>query len=129
MEIKGFREIELEIGWFGGRALVAFIHEMGTRNLPIRKHLTEVANSFQFREYVNTNYMNNEFNKGIQNGMNALGNAFIEYYKNYVLASKVKPALSPKTIALKKRRGSKTPEVPLSCSGLMLKTIEYRINE
>ncbi|WP_024655205.1 hypothetical protein [Borrelia hispanica] len=122
-------DIELEIGWFDVRSKEARMHEKGSHKLPIRKHLTKIANLSEFQEYVNTDYMRSEFNKSIENGMNAFGIAFINYYKNYVLSSKITPKLSPKTIALKRNKGSKTPEIPLVDTGLMLNSIEYRINK
>ncbi|AHH07964.1 Hypothetical protein BCD_1898 (plasmid) [Borrelia crocidurae DOU] len=38
-------DIELEIGWFATRANIAFMHEKGSHNLPIRKYLTKIVNS------------------------------------------------------------------------------------
>ncbi|WP_084543169.1 hypothetical protein [Borrelia hispanica] len=122
-------EIELEIGWFATRANIARIHEKGSHKLPIRKHLTKIANSQEFQQYINTDYMRSKFQESIENGMNAFGTAFINYYKNHVLASKIMPKLSPKTIALKSKKGSKTPQTPLVDTGLMLNSIEYRINK
>ncbi|WP_210373010.1 hypothetical protein [Borreliella garinii] len=48
MDIEEFT-IELEIGWFGGRSNIARMHEKGSANLPVRKHLTKIAgNIYQF---------------------------------------------------------------------------------
>ncbi|WP_330529093.1 hypothetical protein [Borreliella valaisiana] len=40
--------VELKIGWFGSRSSVAKIYEKESANLPVRKHLTEIAGSTEF---------------------------------------------------------------------------------
>ncbi|AHH05955.1 Hypothetical protein BOM_1412 (plasmid) [Borrelia miyamotoi FR64b] len=121
-------DIELEIGWFDVRSSIARMHELGSDKLPIRKHLNEVASSSEFKEYINTPYLQNEFNKGIEVGMKAFGQLFINFYKDYIYANKIKPKLSPKTINAKRAKGRAHPTTPLIDTGLMLESIQARIN-
>ncbi|WP_024654663.1 hypothetical protein [Borrelia hispanica] len=121
-------EIELEIGWFATRADIARMHEYGSSNLPSREHLNKVADSPEFQQYINTDYMNREFSKGIEVGMKSFGKLFIDFYKDFVASGKVKPKLKDSTIATKKAKGSKSPETPLIDTGLMLESIEARVN-
>ncbi len=64
--------IELEIGWFGGRSSVARMHEKGNSNLPVRKHLTKIAGSSEFREYISNSYVNSKFRTDPKLVMNAI---------------------------------------------------------
>ncbi|AHH05698.1 Hypothetical protein BOM_1155 (plasmid) [Borrelia miyamotoi FR64b] len=121
-------DIELEIGWFDVRSSIARIHELGSDKLPIRKHLNEVASSSEFKEYINTPYLQNEFDKGIEVGMKALGELFINFYKDYVLSGKITPKLKQSTIATKRAKGRAYPATPLIDTGLMLESIQARIN-
>ncbi|UPA12571.1 hypothetical protein [Borrelia venezuelensis] len=120
-------EIELEVGWFGGRANVARMHEIGANNLPVRKHLSEVAASSKFREYISNDYIKNEFARDPRSGMSAIGDAFITYYQNYVLSGKINPELSPNTIKQKRKKGSINPEIPLVDTSQMLNEISYKV--
>ncbi|AYE37102.1 hypothetical protein DB313_06255 (plasmid) [Borrelia turcica IST7] len=123
-------EIELEIGWFASRTgSIAKFHEKGSATLPIRKHLTEVATSTEFRQYLlNQEHLRVAFKRNIRAGFKELGELFIAYYSNYVLAGLIKPKLKATTIANKSRRGYSAPQTPLVASGAMISAIEYRIN-
>ncbi len=96
--------IQLEIGWFGGRSNIARMHEKGSTKLPIRKHLTKIAGSAEFREYINNSYINSKFNIDPKSGMHAIGEAFIRYYENYVLSGQVVPRLKASTIKSKLKK-------------------------
>ncbi|WP_418455639.1 hypothetical protein QIA17_06490 (plasmid) [Borreliella californiensis] len=119
--------IELEIGWFGGRSNIAKMHEKGSSNLPARKHLTKIAGSSEFREYINNDYINSKFNLDPKLGMDAIGQAFIRYYENYVLSGQVTPALNINTIKSKIKRGSKTASTPLVNTSKMLSELTYKV--
>uniref|UniRef100_UPI003B21A05E hypothetical protein n=1 Tax=Borreliella californiensis TaxID=373543 RepID=UPI003B21A05E len=119
--------IELEIGWFGGRSNIAKMHEKGSSNLPARKHLTKIAGSSEFREYINNDYINSKFNLDPKLGMDAIGQAFIRYYENYVLSGQVTPALNINTIKSKIKRGSKTASTPLVDTSKMLSELTYKV--
>lgn len=119
--------IELEIGWFGGRSNIAKMHEKGSSNLPARKHLTKIAGSSEFREYINNGYINSKFNLDPKLGMDAIGQAFIRYYENYVLSGQVTPALNINTIKSKIKRGSKTASTPLVDTSKMLSELTYKV--
>ncbi|UPA18595.1 hypothetical protein [Borrelia puertoricensis] len=122
--------MEVEIGWFDKRnAKIASLHQMGSSKLPIRSHLYSVAEAYEFREYINTPYIRTCFLKSPKKGMQAIGEAFITYYTNYVMSKKVKPALSSKTIDFKRDKGSHHPEVTLVDTEEMINSISYRINE
>ncbi|WP_417861779.1 hypothetical protein QIA00_05455 (plasmid) [Borreliella americana] len=120
-------KMELEIGWFGGRADIARIHEKGSGNLPARKHLTKIAGSSQFREYINNSYINSKFNIDPKSGMSAIGQAFIRYYENYVLSSQVVPGLKDNTIKRKLKKGSSTASIPLVDTYKMLSELTYKV--
>ncbi|ACM10160.1 conserved hypothetical protein (plasmid) [Borreliella burgdorferi 29805] len=119
--------IELEIGWFGGRADIARMHEKGSSNLPARKHLTKIAGSAEFREYINNNYINSKFTLDPKLGMNSIGQAFIRYYENYVLSGQVKPDLKYSTIQKKLKKGSSTASIPLVDTSKMLSELTYKV--
>uniref|UniRef100_UPI003B222F26 hypothetical protein n=1 Tax=Borreliella californiensis TaxID=373543 RepID=UPI003B222F26 len=119
--------IELEIGWFGDRSNIAKMHEKGSANLPVRKHLTKIAGSSEFREYINNGYINSKFNLDPKLGMDAIGQAFIRYYENYVLSGQVTPALNINTIKSKFKRGSKTASTPLVDTSKMLSELTYKV--
>ncbi|AHH10044.1 Hypothetical protein BPA_0031200 (plasmid) [Borrelia parkeri SLO] len=122
--------MEVEIGWFDKRnAKIASLHEMGSSKLPLRSHLYAVADNYKFREYINTPYIKACFLQSPKKGMQAIAEAFITYYTNYVISGKVKPSLSSKTIASKRDKGSPHPEVALVDTGEMINSISYRINE
>ncbi|MCD2321079.1 hypothetical protein [Borreliella burgdorferi] len=120
-------KMELEIGWFGGRAGIAKMHEKGSSNLPARKHLTKIASSSEFREYINNSYINSKFNLDPKSGMEAIGQAFIRYYENYLLSAQVTPALKANTIKSKFKRGSNTVAIPLVDTAKMLSEITYKV--
>ncbi|WP_445436324.1 hypothetical protein [Candidatus Borreliella tachyglossi] len=120
--------IELEIGWFSGRGRIARMHDTGGGKLPKRAHLTLVADSLEFREYINNDYIRKALANNIKDGMSKIGEAFITYYQNYVLSGKITPDLKLKTIASKKRKGSGTPQTPLLDTGEMISSIQYRVN-
>ncbi|WP_417861684.1 hypothetical protein [Borreliella andersonii] len=120
-------KIELEIGWFGGRADIARIHEKGSANSPARKHLTKIASSTEFREYINNNYINSKFTLDPKLGMNSIGQAFIRYYENYVLSGQVKPDLKDSTIQQKLKKGSSTASIPLVDTSKMLSELTYKV--
>ncbi|ACN93286.1 conserved hypothetical protein (plasmid) [Borreliella finlandensis] len=119
--------IELEIGWFGGRSNIARMHEKGSSNLPIRKHLTKIAGSTEFREYINNSYINSKFNLDPKLGMHAIGKAFIKYYENYVLSGQVVPGLKDSTIKSKLKKGSGTASTPLVDTSKMLSELTYKV--
>ncbi|MCD2332820.1 hypothetical protein [Borreliella americana] len=119
--------IELEIGWFGSRAKVARMHEEGSGNLPVRKHLTKIASSTEFREYINNNHINSKFTLNPKLGMQAIGQAFIRYYENYVLSGQVRPDLKANTIKSKLRKGSSTASIPLVDTSKMLSELTYKV--
>ncbi|WP_418909548.1 hypothetical protein QIA41_05955 (plasmid) [Borreliella sinica] len=119
--------IELEIGWFGGRSNIARMHEKGGANLPIRKHLTKIAGSSEFREYINTGYINSKFTIDPRSGMSAIGEAFIKYYQNYVLSGQVTPGLKASTIERKSKKGSSTASIPLVDTSKMLSELTYKV--
>ncbi|WP_418905235.1 hypothetical protein QIA19_05285 (plasmid) [Borreliella finlandensis] len=120
-------KIELEIGWFGGRSNIARMHEKGSSNLPARKHLTKIASSTEFREYINNSYINSKFNLAPQLGMHAIGQAFIRYYENYLLSAQVTPVLKANTITSKLKKGSNTASIPLVDTSKMLSEITYKV--
>ncbi|WP_210372787.1 hypothetical protein [Borreliella garinii] len=128
MDIEEFT-IELEIGWFGGRSNIARMHEKGSANLPARKHLTKIASSIEFREYINNSYINSKFNIDPKSGMHAIGEAFIRYYENYVLSGQVVPRLKDSTIKSKLKRGSSTAAIPLVDTSKMLSELTYKVFE
>lgn len=128
MDIEKFT-IELEIGWFGGRSNIARMHEKGSVNLPARKHLTKIAGSTEFREYINNSYINSKFNIDPKLGINAIGQAFIRYYQNYVLSGQVTPGLKASTIESKSKKGSNTASVPLVDTSKMLSELTYKVIE
>ncbi|WP_420025412.1 hypothetical protein [Borreliella valaisiana] len=119
--------IELEIGWFGGRSSVARMHEKGVSNLPVRKHLTKIANSSEFREYISNSYVNSKFRTDPKLEMDAIGQAFIRYYQNYVLSGQVKPGLKANTIESKSKKGSNTASIPLVDTFRMLSELTYKV--
>ncbi|APS99074.1 hypothetical protein Bmayo_05300 (plasmid) [Borreliella mayonii] len=119
-------KMELEIGWFGGRAGIAKMHEKGSSNLSARKHLTKIASSSEFREYINNSYINSKFNINPKSGMEAIGQAFIRYYENY-LSAQVTPALKANTIKSKFKRDSNTAAIPLVDTAKMLSEITYKV--
>ncbi|WP_418905734.1 hypothetical protein [Borreliella japonica] len=121
--------IELEIGWFGGRSNIARMHEKGGAKLPVRKHLTKIAGSSEFREYINNSYINSKFNIEPKLGMSAIGEAFVRYYKNYVLSGQVTPGLKDSTIKSKLRKGSSTASIPLVDTSKMLSELTYKVLE
>ncbi|WP_418909439.1 hypothetical protein QIA41_05325 (plasmid) [Borreliella sinica] len=121
--------IELEIGWFGGRSNIARMHEKGGANLPIRKHLTKIAGSSEFREYINNGYINSKFAADPKLGMDAIGEAFIRYYQNYVLSGQVTPGLKASTIERKSKKGSSTASIPLVDTSKMLSELTYVVIE
>ncbi|WP_210377319.1 hypothetical protein [Borreliella garinii] len=121
--------IQLEIGWFGGRSNIARMHEKGDTKLPIRKHLTKIAGSAEFREYINNSYINSKFNIDPKSGMHAIGEAFIRYYENYVLSGQVVPRLKDSTIKSKLKRGSSTAAIPLVDTSKMLSELTYKVFE
>ncbi|WP_420025525.1 hypothetical protein QIA34_06075 (plasmid) [Borreliella yangtzensis] len=121
--------IELEIGWFGGRSTIARMHEKGGSNLPVRKHLTKIADSAEFREYINNSYVNSKFRADPKLGMNAIGQAFIRYYQNYVLSGQVTPGLKISTIQSKSKKGSNTASIPLVDTSKMLSELTYKVIE
>ncbi|WP_210378609.1 hypothetical protein [Borreliella garinii] len=121
--------IQLEIGWFGGRSNIARMHEKGDTKLPIRKHLTKIAGSAEFREYINNSYINSKFNIDPKSGMHAIGEAFIRYYENYVLSGQVVPRLKDSTIKSKLKRGSSTAAIPLVDTSKMLSELTYKVLE
>ncbi|XPC97862.1 hypothetical protein QIA20_05090 (plasmid) [Borreliella japonica] len=121
--------IELEIGWFGGRSNIARMHEKGGAKLPVRKHLTKIADSTEFREYINNGYINSKFNIDPKLGMSAIGEAFIRYYENYVLSGQVTPGLKESTIKSKLRKGSNTASIPLVDTSKMLSELTYKVLE
>ncbi|XPC97903.1 hypothetical protein QIA20_07185 (plasmid) [Borreliella japonica] len=121
--------IELEIGWFGGRSNIARMHEKGGAKLPVRKHLTKIADSTEFREYINNGYINSKFNIDPKLGMSAIGEAFIRYYENYVLSGQVTPGLKDSTIKSKLRKGSNTASIPLVDTSKMLSELTYKVLE
>ncbi|WP_418905054.1 hypothetical protein [Borreliella lusitaniae] len=120
-------KIELEIGWFGGRFNIARMHEKGGANLPARKHLTKIASSAEFREYINNSYINSKFNLDPKSGMNAIGQAFIRYYENYVLSGQIVPGLKNGTIKSKLKKGSRTASIPLVDTSKMLSELTYKV--
>ncbi|WP_418909594.1 hypothetical protein QIA23_05140 (plasmid) [Borreliella lanei] len=120
-------KIELEIGWFGGRSNIARMHEKGSSNLQARKHLTKIAGSTEFREYINNSYINSKFNLDPKFGMEAIGQAFIRYYENYLLSAQVTPALKANTIKSKLKKGSKTASIPLVDTSKMLSELTYKV--
>ncbi|WP_424632770.1 hypothetical protein [Borreliella lusitaniae] len=120
-------KIELEIGWFGGRFNIAKMHEKGGANLPARKHLTKIASSNEFREYINNSYINSKFNLDPKSGMNAIGQAFIRYYENYVLSGQIVPGLKNSTIKSKLKKGSRTASIPLVDTSKMLSELTYKV--
>ncbi|MCD2332751.1 hypothetical protein [Borreliella americana] len=120
-------KIELEIGWFGGRANIAKMHEEGSGNLPVRKHLSKIASSTEFREYIDNNHINSKFNLDPKLGMQAIGQAFIRYYENYVLSGQVKPDLKANTIKSKLKKGSSTTSIPLVDTSKMLSELTYKV--
>ncbi|WP_031478543.1 MULTISPECIES: hypothetical protein [Borreliella] len=128
MDIEEFT-IELEIGWFGGRSNIARMHEKGSANLPARKHLTKIASSIEFREYINNSYINSKFTIDPKLGMHAIGQAFIRYYENYVLSGQVVPRLKDSTIKSKLKRGSSTAAIPLVDTSKMLSELTYKVFE
>ncbi|WP_210360988.1 hypothetical protein [Borreliella garinii] len=128
MDIEEFT-IELEIGWFGGRSNIARMHEKGSANLPARKHLTKIASSIEFREYINNSYINSKFTIAPKLGMHAIGQAFIRYYENYVLSGQVVPRLKDSTIKSKLKRGSSTAAIPLVDTSKMLSELTYKVFE
>ncbi|WP_418906559.1 hypothetical protein QIA30_05995 (plasmid) [Borreliella turdi] len=119
--------IQLEIGWFGGRSNIARMHEKGGTKLPIRKHLTKIAGSAEFREYINNSYINSKFNIDPKSGMHAIGEAFIRYYENYVLSGQVVPSLKDNTIKRKFKKGSSTAAIPLVDTSKMLSELDYKV--
>lgn len=121
--------IELEIGWFGGRSNIARMHEKGGANLPVRKHLTKIAGSSEFREYINNSYINSKFKLNPKSGMHAIGQAFIRYYENYVLSGQVVPSLKASTIKSKFKKGSSTASIPLVDTSKMLSELTYKVIE
>ncbi|WP_418905762.1 hypothetical protein [Borreliella japonica] len=121
--------IELEIGWFGGRSNIARMHEKGGAKLPVRKHLTKIAGSSEFREYINNSYINSKFNIEPKLGMSAIGEAFVRYYENYVLSGQVTPGLKDSTIKSKLRKGSSTASIPLVDTSKMLSELTYKVLE
>ncbi len=121
--------IELEIGWFGGRSNIARMHEKGGANLPVRKHLTKIAGSSEFREYINNSYINSKFKLDPKSGMNAIGQAFIRYYENYVLSGQITPSLKASTIKSKFKKGSSTASIPLVDTSKMLSELTYKVIE
>ncbi|WP_418905657.1 hypothetical protein [Borreliella japonica] len=121
--------IELEIGWFGGRSNIARMHEKGGAKLPVRKHLTKIAGSSEFREYINNGYINSKFNIDPKLGMSAIGEAFIRYYENYVLSGQVTPGLKDSTIKSKLRKGSNTASISLVDTSKMLSELTYKVLE
>ncbi len=121
--------IQLEIGWFGGRSNIARMHEKGSTKLPIRKHLTKIAGSAEFREYINNSYINSKFNIDPKSGMHAIGEAFIRYYENYVLSGQVVPRLKASTIKSKLKKGSSTASIPLVDTSKMLSELTYKVLE
>lgn len=122
--------MEVEIGWFDKRnAQIASLHEMGSSKMPLRSHLYAVANEMGFKDYIDTSYIRNCFMENPKKGMQAIAEAFITYYTNYVISGKVKPGLSSKTIDFKKNKGSPHPEVALVDTANMLNSISYRVNE
>lgn len=120
-------KIELEIGWFGGRFNIARMHEKGGANLPARKHLTKIASSAEFREYINNSYINSKFNLDPKSGMNAIGQSFIRYYENYVLSGQIVPGLKNSTIKSKLKKGSRTASIPLVDTSKMLSELTYKV--
>ncbi|ACN93579.1 conserved hypothetical protein (plasmid) [Borreliella finlandensis] len=120
-------KIELEIGWFGVRAGIAKMHEKGSSNLPARKHLTKIASSSEFREYINNSYINSKFNLDPKSEMEAIGQAFIRYYENYLLSSQVAPVLNANTIKSKLKKGSNTASIPLVDTAKMLSELTYKV--
>ncbi|WP_418885656.1 hypothetical protein [Borreliella tanukii] len=121
--------IELEIGWFGGRSSIARMHEKGGANLPVRKHLTKIADSAEFREYINSGYINSKFRTDPKSGMDAIGQAFIRYYQNYVLSGQVAPGLKASTIERKSKKGGNTASIPLVDTSKMLSELTYKVLE
>ncbi len=121
--------IQLEIGWFGGRSNIARMHEKGGTKLPIRKHLTKIAGSAEFREYINNSYINSKFNIDPKSGMHTIGEAFIRYYENYVLSGQVVPSLKASTIKSKLKKGSSTASIPLVDTSKMLSELTYKVLE
>ncbi|WP_418457494.1 hypothetical protein [Borreliella andersonii] len=120
-------KIELEIGWFGGRSNIARMYEKGSSNLPARKHLTKIAGSTEFIEYISNSYINSKFNLDPQLGMHAIGQAFIRYYENYLLLAQVTPVLNANTIKSKLKKGSNTASIPLVDTSKMLSKIDYKV--
>ncbi|AEL70095.1 conserved hypothetical protein (plasmid) [Borreliella afzelii PKo] len=122
--------IELEIGWFGGRSNIARMHEKGGANLPVRKHLTKIAGSSEFREYINNSYINSKFKLDPKSGMHAIGQAFIRYYENDVLlGGQVVSGLKDSTIKSKLRKGSSTASIPLVDTSKILSELTYKVLE
>ncbi len=61
--------------------------------------------------------------------MHAIGEAFIRYYKNYVLSGQVVPRLKASTIKSKLKKGSGTASIPLVDTSKMLSELAYKVLE
>lgn len=118
---------EFDVGWFDNRnAQLAKKHEFGEHAI-MRSHILKVASSPEFYEYIKTDYIANKVSSNPTRGGQVIAEAFIRFYKNFVLAKKVTPALSPVTIRLKRNRGSKYATTPLVDTKQMINAITYKI--
>lgn len=121
--------ITIEIGWFDSKnATKAKIHEFGNQKVPKRAHLFKIFQSTEFKDYYDTPFIRNLLSKDMKNGINKIGNLFIQYYKTYVLAGKITPPLKEKTIKLKQKKGSIFPNIPLVDTLEMLNAIQFKVN-
>lgn len=122
--------ISIEIGWFDSKnATKAKTHEYGTPKVPRRPHLYKVFQSNEFKNYYNTPFMNDLLANDLEKGLNKIGQLFIQYYKTYVLGSRVTPPLSPQTIKIKQQKGSLFPTIPLVDTLEMLNAIQFKVHK
>ena len=59
--------------------------------------------------------------------MEAPSQTFVSGVQGYIREGNIKPALSPKTIEIKRQKGSNTPDTPLRDTGEAVDSISYKI--
>lgn len=129
MDLDNFA-MSLDIGWFDERnATLAEMHELGGGKIPSRTHLHKVANSTEFWNFISTDVVKNLFKQNPNAGFELVGKLFIKYYTTLVLGKMITPPLKPKTIAIKKKKGSLHPSTPLVDTMQMLNALRFRIKD
>ena len=120
--------MDLEFFFIGESAEIAKFHEIGTKNMPARPHLTRFLAENRIaiaKSHIQKN--KKIFLKDSKKFLNSLGERIIFEYKAWILAGNVKPDLLPKTIEKKRKKGYSTPSTPLVASGKMINSLVFRI--